>query len=233
MESSNIGTRADRRAARRDAAEGIPQEDGLPRQGRGRAARARPHAEPGQELEPDRDDDGRLRPRHRGHPAPPRHRAMRPCSTAASTAPRRCSRSTPSTRSAPGRRVFSEDTSYKMRALLRLVVTKGTGKKADAPGYRVGGKTGTAEKYHQSLAQGDELRRRLPDGRAALRDRRDARRAQGDRRDLRLQHRGLEHRAGVSAAPSAGSRRCSACGPTRSASRTWPKCFPTFTKKTN
>jgi cell division protein FtsI (penicillin-binding protein 3) len=47
-----------------------------------------------------------------------------------------------------GRRVFSEDTSYKMRALLRLVVTHGTGKKADAPGYRIGGKTGSAEKYH-------------------------------------------------------------------------------------
>jgi len=45
-----------------------------------------------------------------------------------------------------GHRVFSEDTSYKMRALLRLVVTEGTGRKADAPGYRVGGKTGTAEK---------------------------------------------------------------------------------------
>jgi cell division protein FtsI (penicillin-binding protein 3) len=45
-----------------------------------------------------------------------------------------------------GRRVYSEDTSYKMRALLRLVVTNGTGRKADAPGYRVGGKTGTAEK---------------------------------------------------------------------------------------
>jgi cell division protein FtsI (penicillin-binding protein 3) len=46
----------------------------------------------------------------------------------------------------PGHRVFSEDTSYKMRGLLRLVVTQGTGRKADAPGYRVGGKTGTAEK---------------------------------------------------------------------------------------
>jgi cell division protein FtsI (penicillin-binding protein 3) len=45
-----------------------------------------------------------------------------------------------------GHRVFSEETSYKMRALMRLVVTKGTGKKADAVGYRVGGKTGTANK---------------------------------------------------------------------------------------
>jgi cell division protein FtsI (penicillin-binding protein 3) len=47
---------------------------------------------------------------------------------------------------ATGTRVFSEETSYKMRSLLRLVVTNGTGRKADAPGYRVGGKTGTAEK---------------------------------------------------------------------------------------
>jgi cell division protein FtsI (penicillin-binding protein 3) len=46
----------------------------------------------------------------------------------------------------PGRRVFTEETSLKMRALLRLVVTHGTGRRADAPGYRVGGKTGTAEK---------------------------------------------------------------------------------------
>ncbi|MGI8705336.1 MAG: peptidoglycan D,D-transpeptidase FtsI family protein [Sphingomicrobium sp.] len=49
---------------------------------------------------------------------------------------------------AQGRRVFTADTSYKMRALLRLVVTHGTGRKADAPGYRIGGKTGSAEKYH-------------------------------------------------------------------------------------
>jgi cell division protein FtsI (penicillin-binding protein 3) len=46
----------------------------------------------------------------------------------------------------PGHRVFSEATSEKMRGLLRLVVTNGTGRKANAPGYRVGGKTGTAEK---------------------------------------------------------------------------------------
>lgn len=44
-----------------------------------------------------------------------------------------------------GRRVISEETSARMRQLLRLVVLDGTGKKGDAPGYRVGGKTGTAE----------------------------------------------------------------------------------------
>ncbi len=42
--------------------------------------------------------------------------------------------------------VISEETSYKMRELMRLVVTDGTGKNADVPGYRLGGKTGTAEK---------------------------------------------------------------------------------------
>ncbi|MGI4877977.1 MAG: peptidoglycan D,D-transpeptidase FtsI family protein [Janthinobacterium lividum] len=46
----------------------------------------------------------------------------------------------------PGRRVFSQSTSDTMRALLRMVVTSGTGRKANAIGYRVGGKTGTAEK---------------------------------------------------------------------------------------
>ncbi len=46
----------------------------------------------------------------------------------------------------PGRRVFKASTSARMRQLLRLIVDIGTGKKANAPGYRVGGKTGSAEK---------------------------------------------------------------------------------------
>jgi cell division protein FtsI (penicillin-binding protein 3) len=45
-----------------------------------------------------------------------------------------------------GRRVFKASTSYRMRQLLRLITTNGTGRSADAPGYRVGGKTGSAEK---------------------------------------------------------------------------------------
>ena len=45
-----------------------------------------------------------------------------------------------------GKRVISAATSDQMRRLLRLVVAHGTGRNAAAPGYLVGGKTGTAEK---------------------------------------------------------------------------------------
>ncbi len=44
------------------------------------------------------------------------------------------------------RRVFSSATSARMRQLLRMIVSDGTGRNADAPGYRIGGKTGSAEK---------------------------------------------------------------------------------------
>jgi len=52
----------------------------------------------------------------------------------------------PAGRALIGKRVIKPKTSEKIRRLLRLVVAHGTGGKADAPGYLVGGKTGTAEK---------------------------------------------------------------------------------------
>jgi len=45
-----------------------------------------------------------------------------------------------------GQQVISPKTSEQMRKLMRLVVEHGTGTMAAAPGYVVGGKTGTAEK---------------------------------------------------------------------------------------
>ena len=45
-----------------------------------------------------------------------------------------------------GKRVISERTSREVRRLMRLVVKNGTGRKASAEGYLVGGKTGTADK---------------------------------------------------------------------------------------
>jgi cell division protein FtsI (penicillin-binding protein 3) len=45
-----------------------------------------------------------------------------------------------------GTRVISAETSDHMRQLLRMVVLYGTGEMVNAPGYVVGGKTGTADK---------------------------------------------------------------------------------------
>ena len=45
-----------------------------------------------------------------------------------------------------GRRVFKASTSARMRQMLRMIVEFGTGRRANAPGFRVGGKTGSAEK---------------------------------------------------------------------------------------
>ena len=44
------------------------------------------------------------------------------------------------------RRVISEETSKQVRQALESVVAKGTGRKAFVDGYRIGGKTGTAQK---------------------------------------------------------------------------------------
>lgn len=48
------------------------------------------------------------------------------------------------------RQVISSETSKKMREILLSVVNEGGGRNAYIPGYRVGGKTGTAQKYGPS-----------------------------------------------------------------------------------
>jgi cell division protein FtsI (penicillin-binding protein 3) len=53
------------------------------------------------------------------------------------------------------RQIISPQTSRQVRDIMRLVVEKGTGKKADVAGYYVGGKTGTAEKQVAGLYQKD------------------------------------------------------------------------------
>ena len=57
-----------------------------------------------------------------------------------------------------GERVFQESTSLAMRKLMRLVVSDGTGSKAEVKGYYVGGKTGTANIAH---AGGYDKNRRM------------------------------------------------------------------------
>ena len=49
-----------------------------------------------------------------------------------------------------GHRVLSFNTSKAMRKLMRLVVTDGSGKRANVRGYEVGGKTGTANKLSET-----------------------------------------------------------------------------------
>ncbi|MGO8842556.1 MAG: peptidoglycan D,D-transpeptidase FtsI family protein [Methyloceanibacter sp.] len=53
--------------------------------------------------------------------------------------------------------VVKPSTSEEMLSLMRLNVLKGTGKRADAEGYRVGGKTGTAEKVVGHHYEGSSL----------------------------------------------------------------------------
>ena len=57
---------------------------------------------------------------------------------------------------ARGEQLIKPETSATMRGLLRYVVTNGTGKKADVPGYDVGGKTGSAEKNNGHVYVGPQ-----------------------------------------------------------------------------
>jgi len=56
-----------------------------------------------------------------------------------------------------GTRVISSKTSEQMRDLMRLVVEKGTGRKAEVEGYLVGGKTGSADKPGKHGYRGNGL----------------------------------------------------------------------------
>ena len=48
-------------------------------------------------------------------------------------------------------KTISKNTSKEMREVLELVVTDGSGRQAGVNGYRIGGKTGTAQKYENGV----------------------------------------------------------------------------------
>ena len=54
--------------------------------------------------------------------------------------------------------ILKPETSLALRHLFRLNVLKGSGKRADVPGYSVGGKTGTAEKVEGGRYSGNKRR---------------------------------------------------------------------------
>ncbi len=56
-----------------------------------------------------------------------------------------------------GRRVWQASTSARMRQLLRSIVEVGTGRQANAAGFRVGGKTGTAERADKNGYHRDQV----------------------------------------------------------------------------
>ena len=104
-------------------------------------------------------------------------------------------------RAQPGRRVYSPETSYRIRQLLRLVVTNGTGRRAEAAGYprrrqdrhrgesrRRAAISRRVERFH--------LRRGFSDGRSALCGAGHDRRSPPDRSQQLRHHRRLYGRAG-------------------------------------
>ena len=133
-----------------------------------------------------------------------------------------------------GKRVLKAATSAAMLKLMRLNVLKGTAKRADVEGYRVGGKTGTAEKvvggrYSTSALLTSFLAAFLTDAPEYLvlvmLD-----------EPQRVAESGNQATAGVNAAPTAarssrGLRRSSACRRNSSPSRAslTPRCWPLLT----
>ena len=67
------------------------------------------------------------------------------------------------------RKIADEPTIESVREMLRGVVVKGTGKNADIPGWKVAGKTGTAQKWKNGNYPIPELGKRLGLGKLLVR----------------------------------------------------------------